>query len=148
MHLKNLFLGVGLVLFAQAAAAQPFAIDWYKVAGGGGTSTGGVYAVSGTVGQPDAGSMSGGNYALVGGYWSLIAVLPAPGAPVLTITHTSTNTVVVSWPSPSTGFILQQNTNLVTGTWVTAPESVVDDGITRHIVVNPPVGNLYFRLKD
>jgi hypothetical protein len=29
----------------------------------------------------------------------------------LTVARTTTNTVVVSWPSPSTGFVLQQNTN-------------------------------------
>src|SRR5207237_460684 len=41
--------------------------------GGGGTSTGGGYSLSGTIGQPDASSftspMSGGNYSLVGGFW-------------------------------------------------------------------------------
>jgi hypothetical protein len=29
-------------------------LDWFTIDGGGGTSTGGVYAVSGTIGQPDA----------------------------------------------------------------------------------------------
>ena len=42
-------------LFALAAPAQQYSIDWYKIAGGGGTSTGGTYAVSGTIGQHDAG---------------------------------------------------------------------------------------------
>ena len=42
-------------------------VDWYKIAGGGGTSTGGTYQVSGTIGQPDAsGAMTGGNYSLTG----------------------------------------------------------------------------------
>ena len=44
------------------ASAQSYSIDWYKVSGGGGTSTGGVFSVSGTIGQPDAGKMSGGNF--------------------------------------------------------------------------------------
>jgi hypothetical protein len=44
------FLLVSLVsLFAQS-----YSIDWYKIAGGGGTSTGATYQVSGTIGQPDA----------------------------------------------------------------------------------------------
>jgi len=37
------------------ALPQQCSIDWYKIAGGGGTSTGGVYSASGTIGQPDAG---------------------------------------------------------------------------------------------
>jgi hypothetical protein len=43
------------------ASAQTYSIDWSTVDGGG-TSTGGVYSVSGTLGQPDAGAMSGGDY--------------------------------------------------------------------------------------
>jgi len=63
------------------AQAQTYSIDWYTIDGGGGTSTGGVYAVSGTIGQPDAGGpMTGGNYSLTGGFWSLIAAVQT-GAP-------------------------------------------------------------------
>src|SRR5213083_183176 len=100
---------VASVCFLQA---QSYSIDWFTIDGGGGTSTGGVYQVSGTVGQPDAGAMSGGNYSLTGGFWSLFAV-QTPGGPLLSITLTTTNTALVSWPSPSTGFSLQQNTNSV-----------------------------------
>ena len=124
-------------------------IDWYKVAGGGGmNSTGGVYSVSGTVGQPDAsGAMSGGGYSLTGGFWALYTVQTA-GAPVLQITLTATNTAMVYWPSPSTGFNLEVNTNLATANWVTNTQSITDNGTIRYIVVNPPTGNRYYRLKS
>ncbi|SPE54741.1 membrane hypothetical protein [Verrucomicrobia bacterium] len=105
------------LLAALTANAQPYTIDWYKVAGGGGTSTSAVFAVSGTIGQHDAGGpMKGGTFSLTGGFWALYA-LQTPGAPSLTIYLTSTNTVVVSWPSPSPGFVLQQNTDLSTTNW-------------------------------
>ena len=52
--MKRLILLLSLLLPA-VGFAQQYSIDWYKVAGGGGTSTGGVYAVSGTIGQHDAG---------------------------------------------------------------------------------------------
>ena len=62
-----------------SASAQSYTIDWYKIAGGGGTSTGGIYSVSGTIGQHDAGGpMTGGNYSLTGGFWSLISLVQAP----------------------------------------------------------------------
>jgi len=65
-------LTVGLA-WSLAAYAQ-FAIDWYTIDGGGGTSTSGVYAVSGTIGQPDAGpAMTGGAYSVepeASGIWS------------------------------------------------------------------------------
>jgi len=44
-----------LLVLVPSLHAQTYSIDWYKIAGGGGTSTGGVYAVSGTIGQHDAG---------------------------------------------------------------------------------------------
>jgi hypothetical protein len=106
------------VLIPSTSFAQSYSIDWFTIDGGGGASTGGVYSVSGTIGQPDAGGpMTGGPYSLTGGFWSLFAV-QTPGAPLLTITLTTTNTALVSWAYPSTGFNLQQNTNLSTTNWV------------------------------
>lgn len=127
--------------------AQSYNIDWSTVDGGGGTSTGGVSSVSGTIGQPDAGTMSGGNYSLTGGFWSLLSVVQTPGAPALTITLTSTNTALISWPSPSPGFSLQQTTNLNTTNWIDAPESVTDNGAINYIIVNSPAANRFYRLK-
>ena len=136
-------------LFVLGAHAQiSYSLDWFKVSGGGGTSTGGVYSVSGTIGQPDAsGAVTGGNYSLTGGFWSLYAV-QTPGAPVLSIQLTSTNTAIVYWPSPSTGFNLQVSTNLVTTNWVIAAETVTDNGSIRFILVNPHTGNCFYRLKQ
>ena len=51
------------------AAVNGLDIPWWTVDGGGGASAGGGYALSGTVGQPDAGTMSGGQYTLAGGFW-------------------------------------------------------------------------------
>src|ERR1035437_8672222 len=100
---------LGLIILALAvlsARAQSYSVDWYKIAGGGGTSTGGLYSVSGTIGQPDAsGAMTGGNYSLTGGFWSLINVVQTTGAPTLSITH-SGNSVIVSWPTPSASWTL------------------------------------------
>ena len=50
-------------------ASAQYSIDWSKVSGGGGTSTGGVCSLSGTIGQPDAGGpMIGADYSLIGGF--------------------------------------------------------------------------------
>jgi hypothetical protein len=104
--------------------------------------------LSGTIGQPDAGStMSGGNYSVDGGFWAFAAVVQTPGAPLLTITVTAPNTVVVSWPSPSTGFLLQTNSNLATTNWGNFSGTIFDLGGNRNVTNKPPTGNLYFRLK-
>ncbi len=47
-----------------------YEISWYTIDGGGAQNlTGGTYSLSGTIGQFDAGTQSGGTYALKGGYW-------------------------------------------------------------------------------
>ncbi|MBN1846356.1 MAG: hypothetical protein JW810_11775 [Sedimentisphaerales bacterium] len=67
-----ILLAAALALAGGAAPAQgqPYAIDWYTVDGGGEVSTSSDYELVGTIGQPDAGGMAGGNYILAGGFWS------------------------------------------------------------------------------
>jgi hypothetical protein len=140
------FLCYGCLMLA--AHAQ-YSIDWFTIDGGGGTSTGGVYSVSGTIGQPDAGTMSGGNFSLTGGFWSFLSTVQTPGAPLLTISLTTSNTAMVSWPSSSAGFTLQQNTNSVSSpNWSNAPTTPTDNGTIKYIIVNPPVGNRFYRLSN
>ena len=72
---------VGLLVVAgvASAAANGFSLDSWTVDGGGGTSTGGDYTVSATIGQPDAGQvMNGGDYSVVGGFWSGAMAPPSP----------------------------------------------------------------------
>jgi len=141
-------LGATLLLAVSVGHAQTYAIDWFKIAGGGGTSTGGVYSVSGTIGQPDAsGPLTGGNYSLSGGFWSLLSVVQTPGAPVLSIASTPTNTIAVTWPSPATGWIPQQNTNSVSSVnWSNVTDTIQDNGTTRTLIVSPPLGKRFYRL--
>jgi hypothetical protein len=133
--------------FAPSAFCQNYSITWSTLDGGGGTSTGGVYSVTGTVGQPDAGTMSGGNFALTGGFWSLLAAVQTPGAPLLRIALTTTNTALVTWPSPSTGWTLQQNTNSVSSVnWSNVISGVADNGATKTLLVSPLTGSRFYRL--
>jgi hypothetical protein len=130
------------LLLPAGALAQSYNIDWYKVAGGGGTSTGGVYTVTGTIGQPDASAaMTGGNYSLTGGFWAIYAV-QTPGAPLLTITHIG-NKAIVSWDPTISGWTLQTNVNLATATWGNYQGTVVNNSVTN----TPPPNNLFYRLK-
>lgn len=148
MKTKILAAIILTVLSFAILHAESYSIDWFTIDGGGGTRTGGVYSVSGTIGQPDSAKMSGGNYAIDGGFWGIVAAVQTPGAPLLTIFRTSTNTVAVSWPSPSTGWTLQQNTNgVATVNWSNAPGTIQNDGMTKTLIVNPPAGNRFYRLK-
>jgi hypothetical protein len=145
--MKKLFLLLGLLL-PSLGFAQSYSIDWYKIAGGGGTSTGATYSVNGTIGQQDAsGAMSGGNYSVTGGFWSLINVVQTPGAPTLNISR-SGSTVTVYWQNVS-GWNLIQNNNLTTpvASW-SASSSPTLTGGTNYLNLVNPAGNLFFRLKN
>ena len=130
-----------------SALAQSYSIDWFKISGGGGTSTNGQYSVSGTIGQPDAGAaMSGGQFSVTGGFWSLISVLQTAGLPNLTISH-SDNSVTVSWPNTGSS-TLQQNANLANSAgWATSGYSITTANGTNSITITSPAGNLFFRLQ-
>ena len=104
--------------------------------------------MSGTLGQPDAGqTMSGGNYTVTGGFWSLLAIVQTPGAPLLTITN-SGDSVIVSWPLSPGGFFLQQNGNVANAAgWSTYGGTVSTNNGVNSITIPPPLGNLFFRLR-
>ena len=129
------------------AAAQSYTIGWYKITGGGGTSTGATYSVSGTIGQADAGdAMTGGSYSLTGGFWSLISVVQTAGLPDLIITH-SGSSVTVSWPATGS-YTLQQTANLAAGNggWAASGYAITTANGTNSIAISAPAGNLFFRL--
>jgi hypothetical protein len=143
-------VNVGALLLALAAAsvapAQNYALDWFTIDGGGGSSSGGVFTISGTIGQPDAGArLTGGNFRLDGGFWGVIAAAPTEPVPSLTIVYTN-NSVVISWPSPSTGWKLQENSVLGTANWTDAGQTPIDDGAIKSVIVSPPTGRKFYRL--
>ena len=73
--MKNSISRQAVVVAATAVtcfAAVPFDLSWYSIDGGGAmrsTSTDGVFELSGTIGQFDAGVMTGGDFKLTGGFW-------------------------------------------------------------------------------
>ena len=97
-----------------------------------------------------------GNVFVTGSIWSSVSVSPGHSViikyssaipPSLTIARTATNTVALSWPSPSLGFTLQQNANsLATVNWTNVVATPSDDGTTRTVIVDPPTGNRFYRL--
>lgn len=148
MKTKLIFLGILPLVLCLRASAQDYRIDWFRVAGGGGISSGGGYTLEGTIGQHDAGTLSGGGYTLRGGFWGVVGAVQTPGAPSLSVTRTSTNTVVVYWPLPADGWKLHATTSLVTGGggWTEIPPPYVTNGSNLQFTELAPTGNKFFRL--
>ena len=69
-------MAIGLLASNQVTLAQSgggYDLTWSTLDGGGGTSAGGNYSLSGTLGQFDAGTLTGSadgkSYTLAGGFW-------------------------------------------------------------------------------
>jgi len=65
--------GVGL-----AQSGNGYDLSWWTVDGGGttfSTSADGAYTLGGTIGQPDANVLQGGDYTLAGGFWTGGAII-------------------------------------------------------------------------
>ncbi|MBA4149002.1 MAG: hypothetical protein H0X66_12870 [Verrucomicrobia bacterium] len=127
--------------------AQSFSIDWHKIAGGGGTSTGGNYTLTGTIGQHDAGTMSGGNYTLEGGFLSGLVLIQTPGAPTLSIQISGAN-AVISWAADaSVGFSLQESLSLSSPVpWTGSGATITTNGNIKSVTV-PANGVRFYRLQ-
>jgi len=136
---------MAVVVLTASARAQNYSIDWFTIDGGGGTSTGGVFSVSGTIGQPDAGVMSGGQYSLSGGFWGILSAVQTPGAPLLSIQRVGGGARVF-WPKPATDWLLDQSLT-VTGAWsqVTFPYATNATDIS--VSLPSPTGNRFYRLR-
>lgn len=112
---------VALVAFSGRVRAQ-YAVDWYTVDGGGGTSGDGSYALDGTIGQPDAGTLSGGSLTVEGGFWPGLIVTSIGGAPTLFIQLSGAN-VIISWSPSTPGFSLEQTDSLSSTAWSAGPSA-------------------------
>ncbi len=80
-HRARIVLALGILILlalttsqtiepASAQSGGGYDLTWNSIDGGGAMySMGGTYSLGGTIGQADAGTMSGGAYTLNGGFW-------------------------------------------------------------------------------
>ncbi len=94
-----------------------FAVDWSTIDCGGGASAGGTYSLTGTIGQPDAGTLSGGSFMLSGGFWPGLMVRAGGDVPTLFI-HWSGTSVIISWSPATAPFALETTDNLALPVWL------------------------------
>jgi len=163
-----LIVSVGMSLELGPAHAQGtgYDISWFTVDGGGGLSGDGSYALTGTVGQPDAGALTGDVYTLAGGFWgdtfvsepippaASFTANPTGGAVPLTVQFTDTSTGDITtweWDFGDSGTSALQHPvyqYAVAGTYtgaltVTGPGGTDTETKIGYITANiaPPVAN-------
>ena len=75
-----------------------------------------------------------------------LAQITAP--PQLMIGRGAASSVVISWPAPSTGWVLQENSTLGANTWTNSTLTPAQAGSNLQVTVSPPLGNKFYRLKN
>jgi photosystem II stability/assembly factor-like uncharacterized protein len=77
-----------------------------------------------------------------------IYVAHIPAQPSLSIMSIASN-VVLSWPLPSTGFVLQANGDLTSTNWTAVTNSVTATNYWNQVTLTPPAtGNVFYRLAN
>ena len=146
MKLILAFSLFALTLPASAASA----IDWFTLDAGGGTQSSANYLANFTAGQTDVGPtvLASANYRIIPGFWALEDLGPATGLPELSIALNGAN-VILSWPSPSTAFVLEQtdSLNVLPASWSNTPGAVSDNGFIKSITVPHNIAKRFYRLR-
>lgn len=96
IHRNNAVLFIIIAILLCGSIRADYEITSYSIDGGGQTCTGGPYTLTGTLGQPDAGILSGGGYVVSGGFW--------PGSFGCIVNLTDLMVVADQWLSGGSGF--------------------------------------------
>jgi hypothetical protein len=107
----------------------------FRIVNYGATSSGGTWYIYNNAGTTAL------DLALQG----TVTPVSAGSSPTLSVRQTNA-TVVLSWPLTFDGFVLQQNTNLLTTNWTVYVGGLVTNGSSLNVVVTNAVGNCFFRL--
>jgi hypothetical protein len=139
----------GLALLTASANAQLFSIAWFELNGGGSTSTGGNYTLTGNPGPPAAGQVNGDAFSLLGGFLGMTAATQPSDPPSLSAWCINT-TIVVTWPASAAGWVLEVTVGDPTpaSVWTAIPPPYGTDGA--HLLFSEPLplGSKFYRLRS
>lgn len=133
---------LALLLLTAATASAQYTIDWRSMDAGGGSGSAGTFAMNGTLGQTDAATGAAGGLVFLGGYWSLLG----DPIPLLRIFRFKGD-IILAWPDPSVGFVLQATPDLTPADWhdVAITPDIVEG--EKQVIWGPPAGHHFFRLR-
>ena len=142
-------LSASVLFLSHQLSAQDFTLDWHTLAGGAGDSNGGDFALISTLGQPEAGRINGSDYGLEGGFLSIAAALQPLDPPLLRISLTVPNSVIISWPASASGWVLRQSSTLdPSAAWTDVGSPVVVNGEDNTVTQAVASGNRFYRLNQ
>jgi hypothetical protein len=111
------------------------------------TNSSGANYMSNSIASAETAATPASTYNNIGGSTvNDLGDLFKPASPVLSIVPNGTNLIWISWSSPSTNFLLQNNSNLATTNWVNVTNAINYGSSSNRVVISSASGNIYFRL--
>jgi hypothetical protein len=116
-----------------------------------------IYDVSNPLNPTEVGSapaLNSSAIAVAGSYgflatgtdWLRIYSLGTPSQPPLRISTEGASALILSWPTPTPAFALQENADLRTTNWVTLTNTPIVVGSKNQITIMPSNANVFYRL--
>jgi hypothetical protein len=131
---------IAILLLSITTAPAQFVMSWSAMSGGSGGGAAGAFAMQGSIGLTDAASGASGAFAFSGGFWSLLEEAPPP----LRMFRNGED-LILAWPHPSPGYVLQASTDMTLWEIVAVPP-VLTEG-ENHVLWGPLADpRRYFRL--
>ena len=147
LHFVRLGLAIAAGLVTVLVAWSAPDSSSRSIASGGGTSSGGSFTISGTIGQADAGLSAGGAFAVEGGFWGGAYAVQSVGAPFLSVAGVGTN-ALFTWPDANGSFVLESANSLTAPvTWSFVPNAPVDSNGQRSVTLPGTSGIRFYRLR-
>jgi hypothetical protein len=136
------------LLVVPSIFGQTYVMDGAVLSAGGGVSTGGVFSVSGAVGQGVVTSAKSGDYELQTGFWSWVVVVQTPSAPRLSVTS-SNGFAVLTWPVASGQFLLEQSQSVTAppASWSVVPLAYSTNNNVISVTAPLSHGVMFYRLR-
>ncbi len=147
LHFVRLGLAIAAGLVTVLVAWSAPDSSSRSIASGGGTSSGGSFTISGTIGQADAGLAAGGAFAVEGGFWGGAYAVQSVAAPFLSITGVGANFLFI-WSDANGSFVLESANSLTAPvTWTFVPNAPVDSNGQRSVTLPGTSGVRFYRLR-
>ena len=152
MHRTTLTFSCTAALAAalpSPAEAQAFSITRSVIATGGGTSSGGVFSVTGTTGETGSGSLLcyGGKFDLASGFWAGRPAVVWPEPRPLGVTVVAGGyTTGVEWRPSRPGWRVEYSRDLIQWATVLSPTAELPLGALTVVASGPVAPRVYWRL--
>ena len=144
--MRRILIPLGIFLIGSGVTfAGDLSVNNLRISPGGGTSSGGNFRLTTTLGQPTRLTLGGGSFRLNTSISSL-TVIQTPGAPLLDLKIFGPN-LVLSWALPTTEYRLQMNADLaLTNAWTPVIQAPLTNQGIVSVSLPAPAGNRFFRL--